>query len=126
MRKIVMMSVVSIGALLAAGGSASAAESIVGTWMGVGASMGGGRYVSTLRFYPNGAFLHQMATAGPTGSSAYTCQGTYQYDGRTLVTRVSACSPPEWTQYVQPTESAQLMFNGPYSFTLGDTTYRRQ
>jgi hypothetical protein len=119
MRKITIIAFLSVCCTFASYGTAMAQE-IIGTWLGQGGTSME-RYAYSMRFFPNGGLQSESAQVGSGGSSVQDCQGSYQYDGRILITRLSRCNGPAPGAHGGP-----IIFNGPNVFTWGDLTYRRQ
>jgi hypothetical protein len=74
------------------GGESVMAQSLEGQWLNVG-QYAQGDYALTVYFAGNGALQYQMAiraAPGTGGTSGMTlCQGNYQFDGQTLMSRLS-------------------------------------
>jgi hypothetical protein len=120
MRKITIIAFLSVCCTFASYGTAMAQE-IIGTWLGQGGTSME-RYAYSMRFFPNGGLQSESAQVGSGGSSVQDCQGSYQYDGRILISRLSSCNGGP----VPVATGGPIIFDGPNVFTWGDLTYRRQ
>ena len=95
--------------------------------------MGGSQYAYTVFFAGNGAFQSEMATSGvpgmPGSRGVTRCQGSYQFNGQNLATRVNCVACPAGGACVQ---ASPIQIGGPVqfldqnTFNIGGDIFRRQ